>query len=74
MVFIFCSQWKKNIHWQKKLHGIFYDDEQDTPEEPSPFGIAGWFKNDASVLIYDKTTSGKLIRKIKLQRGDILME
>lgn len=34
---------------------VFYDDEAiDDTAEPRPFGIAGWTKDDARVLVYDK--------------------
>lgn len=31
-----------------------YDDEDDHPDDPQAFGFAGWFENDAAVLIYDR--------------------
>ncbi len=31
-----------------------YDEDNDVPALPSPYGIAGWTDNDESVLIYDK--------------------
>lgn len=31
-----------------------YDDENDVPDYPSSQGLAGWSKNDESVLLYDK--------------------
>lgn len=31
-----------------------YDDEDDHPDDPPPFGIAGWTENDATVLINDR--------------------
>ncbi len=32
----------------------FYDEKHDTPSLPGPYGIAGWTKEDASLLIYDQ--------------------
>lgn len=32
----------------------YYDVDNDTPKDPASYGIAGWTKNDAAVLIYDK--------------------
>jgi hypothetical protein len=32
----------------------FFDEETRDTEEPRPFGIAGWTKDDARVLVYDK--------------------
>ena len=31
-----------------------WDEDNDTPNYPSPHGYAGWTKDDASVLIYDR--------------------
>lgn len=33
----------------------FYDEESVDSDEPRPFGIAGWTKDDARLLVYDKT-------------------
>lgn len=32
----------------------FYNEKQDTPSLPNPYGIAGWTKGDESILIYDQ--------------------
>jgi dipeptidyl aminopeptidase/acylaminoacyl peptidase len=32
----------------------FYNEENDTPQTPGSYGIAGWTANDADVLIYDR--------------------
>jgi dipeptidyl aminopeptidase/acylaminoacyl peptidase len=32
----------------------FSDEENDVPDQPNPYGVAGWTKDDASVLIYDR--------------------
>ncbi len=37
-----------------KLSINFTDEENDVPDQPNPYGIAGWTENDASVLIYDR--------------------
>ena len=57
----------KNKHWSlkdlktlssicltDKLNVPFYDEDNDTPDEPSGYGVAGWLNDDKSVLIYDK--------------------
>ncbi len=31
-----------------------WDEDQDVPFIPSPYGIAGWGKNDRNVLVYDR--------------------
>ncbi len=30
------------------------DEEDDHPDYPSPYGVAGWTKNDESIIIYDR--------------------
>jgi len=32
----------------------FYDEEDDHPDYPSPYGVAGWLENDEAVWIYDR--------------------
>ena len=32
----------------------FSDEENDQPDQPNPYGVAGWTAEDASVLIYDR--------------------
>jgi dienelactone hydrolase len=32
----------------------FYNEKHDTPSLPGPYGIAGWTKDDESLLIYDQ--------------------
>lgn len=32
----------------------FYDEEYDCPEQPYPYGIAGWTQDDREVIIYDR--------------------
>ncbi len=38
----------------KNLNVQFSDEENDQPDQPNPYGIAGWTTDDASVLIYDR--------------------
>ncbi|HKG80001.1 MAG TPA: prolyl oligopeptidase family serine peptidase, partial [Pyrinomonadaceae bacterium] len=38
----------------KSLTVRFYNEENDTPSTPGSYGIAGWTKDDADVLIYDR--------------------
>ncbi len=37
-----------NRYWK------FADEEDDHPDYPSPYGIAGWSKGDENILIYDR--------------------
>ncbi|HEX5889594.1 MAG TPA: prolyl oligopeptidase family serine peptidase, partial [Pyrinomonadaceae bacterium] len=38
----------------KNLAVKFYNEENDTPSTPNSYGVAGWTKDDADVLIYDR--------------------
>ncbi len=42
----------KNITQKVPTH--LYDDEDDHPDDPSSFGMAGWLENDGAVLINDR--------------------
>lgn len=33
---------------------VFYDEMNDSPNEPRSYGLAGWSENDASVILYDR--------------------
>ena len=34
--------------------GVFYDERNDQPNDPSPYGMAGWTENDEAVIVYDR--------------------
>lgn len=36
------------------VHTALYDEQNDVPDDPDGYGIAGWTKDDASVWIYDR--------------------
>ncbi|HEY2960830.1 MAG TPA: prolyl oligopeptidase family serine peptidase [Pyrinomonadaceae bacterium] len=38
----------------KDLKINFFNEENDTPSTPGPYGIAGWTKDDNDVLLYDR--------------------
>jgi dipeptidyl aminopeptidase/acylaminoacyl peptidase len=38
----------------KNISANFYNEENDEPSTPGSYGIAGWTKDDAYVLIYDR--------------------
>ncbi len=42
------------VNLTKNLTVHFYNEENDTPSTPGSYGIAGWTKDDADVLIYDR--------------------
>src|SRR5215204_5316361 len=42
------------VNLTKEIKVNFYNEENDTPSTPGSYGIAGWTKDDADVLIYDR--------------------
>ncbi len=38
----------------KNINTKFYDELNDRPRQPEPYGIAGWTNNDEYILIYDR--------------------
>ena len=38
----------------KDLKVSFYNEDHDSPSTPNSYGVAGWTKDDADVLIYDR--------------------
>ena len=38
----------------KKIPVNFFDEENDMPDEPRPYGLAGWSEDDKFVFIYDR--------------------
>src|SRR5205085_9807931 len=42
------------VNLTKNLGVNFFNEDNDTPELPNAYGVAGWTKDDASVLIYDR--------------------
>jgi dipeptidyl aminopeptidase/acylaminoacyl peptidase len=42
------------VNLTKNLGVNFFNEDSDTPELPNAYGVAGWTKDDASVLIYDR--------------------
>ncbi len=44
----------KTISQTKGLPANFYDEQNDIPQIPRPYGYAGWVENDKYFLVYDK--------------------
>ncbi|MDX2046977.1 MAG: prolyl oligopeptidase family serine peptidase [Chitinophagaceae bacterium] len=42
----------KNI--SSKIPVKLYNEDFDMPDDPNPYGIMGWYENDAAVFLYDK--------------------
>ncbi|MGB8491548.1 MAG: prolyl oligopeptidase family serine peptidase [Bacteroidales bacterium] len=43
----------KRVISEPQSHPL-YDELHDTPDDPPPYGIAGWTENDEKVLVYDQ--------------------
>lgn len=44
----------KTISLTKDIESNFYNELNDMPAEPSPYGITGWAKDEKHVVLYDK--------------------
>jgi hypothetical protein len=44
----------RTVNLTKSLGVNFFNEDNDTPELPNPYGIAGWTRDDREVLIYDR--------------------
>ena len=50
--FAYDGKETKNI--TAKIKVPLYDEENDTPDYPSPYGVMGWHEGDSAVYIYDR--------------------
>jgi dienelactone hydrolase len=44
----------KTFNLTAKIDVSFADEENDSPGDPSPYGVAGWTDGDKAVLVYDR--------------------
>jgi dipeptidyl aminopeptidase/acylaminoacyl peptidase len=44
----------RTVNLTKSLGVNFFNEEDDTPDLPNSYGVAGWTKDDRDVLIYDR--------------------
>ncbi len=56
--FVWDGNETKNI--TSKIKTSLADEENDTPDYPSPYGVMGWEKGDNSVFIYDRYSVWKV--------------
>lgn len=52
--FSFATATRKTVNLTGKITVSFSDEENDSPDDPQPYGIAAWTENDEAVLIYDR--------------------
>jgi dipeptidyl aminopeptidase/acylaminoacyl peptidase len=50
--FVWDGKETKNI--SSKIKAPLWDEEHDTPNEPSPYGVMGWQEGDSTVYVYDR--------------------
>lgn len=50
----------KEVCLTDKLNINFWDEKNDTPSVPSPYGYAAWMENDEALLVYDAYDIWKL--------------
>lgn len=51
---------KKMVSLTADIPHPFFNELHDTPDEPDPYGIAGWVEDDSYVLVYDRFDIWKL--------------
>jgi len=44
---------QKIVSIAKDIKTALYDEENDMPDDPNPYGVMGWTENDEAVLVYD---------------------
>jgi len=44
----------KVTHLNNAMNVKFFDEDNDVPDDPSSYGIAGWTEEDKAVLLYDR--------------------
>ena len=56
----FTYDGKETRNITSKIKVALYDEENDTPDYPSPYGVMGWEKDDNTVFIYDRYGAWKV--------------
>lgn len=52
--FCYSASSSQTVRLNQGLPHQFADEENDVPDYPSAYGVAGWTKDDAALLIYDR--------------------
>ncbi|GAB3734210.1 prolyl oligopeptidase family serine peptidase [Hymenobacter agri] len=52
--FAYSVATRQTVNLTGKTGVNFADEENDSPTDPEPYGLAAWAKNDAAVLLYDR--------------------
>ena len=67
--FVWSNDSTRNI--TAKIKVPLYDEENDSPTDPSPYGVMGWQEGDSAVYIYDKYDVWKVDINSKLSTKNI---
>ena len=52
--FAYSVATRQTVNLTQKTGMFFADEENDSPSDPEPYGVAAWAKNDEAVLLYDR--------------------
>lgn len=52
--YVYSIDYEKFFRLNDKVNVNFYDEANDIPDEPYPYGSAGWLENDDAFLVYDE--------------------
>ncbi|MBN2745524.1 MAG: S9 family peptidase [Bacteroidales bacterium] len=58
--FVYDIEARRHTNLTKDIPIAFYDEDNDMPMLPSSYGLAGWYKNDKYVVVYDQFDLWKL--------------
>lgn len=58
--YAYSTKTGKEVCLTETLNIKFWDEKEDTPSLPSPYGYAGWLENDEALLVYDAYDIWKL--------------
>ncbi|MES1220739.1 MAG: hypothetical protein ABUT20_34885 [Bacteroidota bacterium] len=50
----------------QKIKVPLYDEENDIPDEPTPYGVMGWQEKDSTVYVYDRYDAWKIDMNAKV--------
>ena len=64
--FAYSVATRQTVNLTSKTGVSFTDEENDSPTDPEPYGLAAWTKNDDAVLLYDRYDIWKINPKAGL--------
>ncbi len=53
-VFSYNAETKKTVRIASDITSKLFDEENDVPDDPNPYGVTKWHKNDQYVYLYDR--------------------